>query len=928
MSGRRPPIVTTRRVLEAGVAVGAQVPSGVRALRFERVFSDPARSPYDEVEWERRTVAIAGDGGGLVFEQDDVEVPESWSQTAATIVAHKYFHGKLGTAQRESSVRRLVSRVVDTIAGWGDASGYFHSDGDCDTFRDELASMLLHQVASFNSPVWFNVGVEERPQASACFILSCGDSMGEILDLAKAEAMLFKFGSGTGSNLSRLRGAHESLSSGGTASGPLSFMKGLDSFAGAIRSGGKTRRAAKMVILNIDHPDIVDFVQAKAREERKAWALIEAGYDGSFDGEAYASVFHQNANHSVRVTDEFLCAVEGDGEWWTKEVVTGLPFQGHRARALLAQIAEAAWTCGDPGIQYDTTIQRWNTVKRSGRIEASNPCSEFVFLDDTACNLASLNLLAFFDPATGAFDVALFRQAVAVLISAQEILVGGASYPLPSVAERSRRFRPLGLGFANLGALLMALGLPYDSDEGRAWAAAITSLMTGEAYLQSSRIAAAVGAYEAFDENRDVHLEVIGMHRDAARRVPAELVPPDLARAHTEVWDEALEWGGRHGYRNAQATVIAPTGTIAFMMDCDTTGIEPDLALVKLKKLAGGGTIRIVNRTVPLALRRLGYSAAEVAEVLAWLDEHGTIEGAPSLRAAHLPVFDCALRAAGGTRTIQPSGHLRMMASVQPCLSGAISKTLNLAADATPEDVAGLFLDAWKLGLKAIAIYRDGCKRIQPLATAGPRALPAVTDEAAVSATSMPTDVPAAAPIRRKLADERRSITHKFEVGGHEGYLTVGLYEDGQPGEIFLCMSKEGSTVSGLMDSFATAISLTLQYGVPLETLVRKFVHMRFEPSGFTNNREIPIAKSLVDYIFRWLGAKFLGEEERRAIGIVDRTETAGAASPSTGDRAAARARAFDTSADAPACRDCGSIMIRTGACYGCPSCGATSGCG
>ncbi|HMF08069.1 MAG TPA: vitamin B12-dependent ribonucleotide reductase [Thermoanaerobaculia bacterium] len=920
----------------AAAAERAAAARSLKGLEVRRVYSDPSISPYDAIEWELRTAAITSEKGETIFEQKNVEVPKSWSQTATNIVAQKYFHGRLGTSERETSVKQLIERVVRTITGYGEKGGYFRTAADRDAFRDELAAILVNQVASFNSPVWFNVGIEGKPQASACFINSCGDSMDSILSLAKTEGMLFKFGSGTGSNLSNLRGSTEGLSSGGTASGPLSFMKGFDSFAGAIKSGGKTRRAAKMVILNIDHPDIEDFVLSKANEERKAWALIDAGYDGSFNGEAYGSIFYQNATHSVRVTDEFMHAVETDGEWWTKEVLTGKPFKKYQARKLLSEISEAAWVCGDPGMQYDTTINRWNPVKTTHRINASNPCSEYMFVDDSACNLASLNLMKFFKPDDGSFDVETFRHACDIVISAQEMLVDNASYPTQPIAENSYKFRPLGLGYANLGALLMATGLPYDSDEGRAYAAAITSLMCGEAYLESSRIAAELGPFAGYAPNRDAFLDVIAKHRDAAYEVASRGVPAELSKAERAVWDAALESGRQYGYKNAQVTVLAPTGTIGFMMDCDTTGVEPDLALVKYKKLVGGGTIKIVNNTVPLALKRLGYTEPEINQIVDYVDEKGTIEGAPGFKAEHLPVFDCAFRALNGSRSIHYMGHVKMMGAVQPFLSGAISKTVNLPSDATPDEIAGVYMEGWKEGLKAIAIYRDGCKRTQPLNTAA-SASDSKTPEKRTSLEYVGKAVaPTAAPFRRKLPDERRAITHKFSVAGHEGYITVGLYEDGKPGEIFLTMSKEGSTISGLMDSFATAVSLTLQYGVPLEALVDKFTHMRFEPSGFTKNPEIPMAKSLVDYIFKWLGSKFLTAEEKKAIGVIARDTASEAPVPVTEQVVLARAKpdppggqrvTFETSTDAPACHECGSIMVRSAACYKCMNCGATSGC-
>ncbi len=945
---------------------GATKEPGLPGLTFRRVFTDGVTPPFDALEWELRTAAITNEKGEIFFEQKDVEVPKSWSMTATNIVAQKYFHGKAGTPQRERSVRQLVGRVVEAITGWGWKDGYFRTAADRDVFSDELTHLLVNQIASFNSPVWFNVGVEAKPQASACFINSVGDSMSSILDLAKTEGMLFKFGSGTGSNLSTLRSSTEALSSGGIASGPVSFMKGFDSFAGAIKSGGKTRRAAKMVILNVDHPDIEEFIECKAKEEQKAWDLIEAGWDGSFGGEVYSNISFQNANHSVRVTDAFMQAVESGGRHTTHAITTGEPLRTYDARALFRKMAETAWICGDPGIQYDTTINRWNPCKATHRINASNPCSEYMFIDDSACNLASLNLMKFARE-DGGFEVEKFRHAVDVLFTAQEILVDEASYPTPGIERNSHDFRPIGLGYANLGALLMYDGLPYDSDEGRRFAAAATSLLTGQAYLTSSKIAAQLGPFSGYAPNRDAFLEVIGMHRDAAYGVARGGVPKELFEAQRAVWDLALESGRQHGYRNAQATVLAPTGTIGFMMDCDTTGVEPDLALVKYKKLVGGGTIRIVNGTVPHALLRLGYDETATNAIVNWIDEKGTIEGAPGLKSEHLPVFDCAFKAVGGTRSIAPMGHVRMMATVQPFLSGAISKTVNLPQDATVEEIENVYRDGWKLGLKAIAIYRDGCKRTQPLNTAASK-----SDDAVKGRKGAGVPAPAAAappaPRRRKLPDERRALTHKFSVAGHEGYITVGLYEDGTPGEIFLTMAKEGSTISGLMDAFATAISLTLQYGVPLEALVEKFSHMRFEPAGYTKNPEIPIAKSLIDYIFRWLASRFLSSDLKERAGVVSRETPATdpeapAAEPLPAEKAAkilgtagrpargearetgqgAEARAigfavpageparpaptFQNSADAPSCHECGSLMVRCAACYKCLNCGATSGC-
>ncbi len=821
---------------------GQKKGKGKRGLHLQRYFTTPGVDPADEIAWELRTAVISGEDGKVVFEQKDVEIPKSWSMLATNVVASKYFRGQLGTETRERSVRKLVGRVVDTIHAWGKKQGYFATDADAETFHAELSHLLLRQKAAFNSPVWFNVGVEKEPQCSACFINSVQDSMDSILKLAHTEGMLFKYGSGTGSNLSSLRSAKEKLSGGGDASGPVSFMRGFDAFAGVIKSGGKTRRAAKMVILNADHPDILEFVTCKAEEEKKAWALIDAGYDGSFNGPAYSSVFFQNSNNSVRVTDSFMRAVVEDGEWTTKAVRDGAPMETFKARKLWRSIAEATHLCGDPGMQFDTTINDWHTSANTARISASNPCSEYMFLDDTACNLASLNLMHF-RTIDGEFDVEAFRHACDVLITAQEILVDNAKYPTPKIAENSRAFRPLGLGYANLGALLMARGLPYDGVTGRAYAAAITALMSGEAYLQSSRIAGQLGSFAGYDKNREPMLRVIRKHTDAAERIPADLVPAELRNAAQEVWHQALDLGKVNGYRNAQVTVLAPTGTIGFMMDCDTTGIEPDIALIKYKKLVGGGMLKIVNNTVPSALERLGYSANEASAILSYLDEHETIEGAPGLRNEHLPVFDCAFKPTTGSRSIGPLGHLRMMAAAQPFLSGAISKTVNLPPAATVEDIEEAYMEAWRLGLKAVAVYRDGCKRLQPLNTSRTQAKAAAVE---------------GRPARRRLPDERHALTHKFSIGGHEGYLTVGMYEYRTPGELFCVMAKEGSVVSGLMDSFATAVSLALQYGVPLQVLIDKFSHTRFEPSGFTGNPQLPIAKSIIDYVFRWMALKFL----------------------------------------------------------------------
>jgi ribonucleoside-diphosphate reductase alpha chain len=913
-------------------------------LEFERRSTNGVVSPYDAVAWEQRTASIGNDKGQVIFKQENVEVPKGWSQTATNIVASKYFHGKANTPERETSVRQLIARVVDTIVRWGQEGGYFASTESKNAFRDELAHLLVEQKMAFNSPVWFNVGVQAKPQCSACFINSVQDNMDSIMNLAKTEGMLFKWGSGTGTNFSTLRGSHEALSGGGIASGPVSFMKGFDAFAGVIKSGGKTRRAAKMVILNIDHPDIFEFIESKVKEERKAHVLIEQGYNSAIDGEAYGSVFFQNANHSVRVTDDFMRAVEEDRDWWTRQITDGTPVEKFHARDLLKKMAESAWRCGDPGMQYDTTINRWHTSKATDRIYASNPCSEYMFLDDTACNLASLNLLKFLGP-NGQFDTEAFRHAVDITITAQEILVDNASYPTEKIARNSHDYRPLGIGYANLGALLMSLALPYDSDGGRDFCGAVTALMTGESYAQSARIAERMGPFGGYPRNRESMLEVIRMHRDSLRPLKEENVQPSLLRAARESWDTALERGEKFGYRNSQVSVLAPTGTIGFMMDCDTTGIEPDLALVKQKRLVGGGVIKIVNNTVPQALMRLGYTPESVAKIVDYIDVHGTIEAAPGLKPEHLAVFDCSLAPLGGGRSIAWGGHLRMMAAAQPFLSGAISKTINMTEESTVEDIIEAYMESWKLGLKAVAIYRDNSKRSQPLSAAGKKEEEKASAPAPAPAVIAPPVAPQTevqAPQqqdlfpgtkRRKLPAERNSVTHKFSVGGHEGYITVGMYQDGQPGEIFIKMAKEGSTLSGIMDAFALSVSISLQYGVPLRALVDKFVNSRFEPSGFTGNPKIRYAKSVVDYIGRWLGGKFISPDYLDHDGTA-MEETAG------GDAAAKRATATAKLAeleatiapraqidDAPYCSECGMLMTPNGSCYKCSNCGSTSGC-
>jgi ribonucleoside-diphosphate reductase alpha chain len=1101
-------------------------PQSTTGVHCTRLFTKPGVSPYSEVAWERRTASITDAAGGSIFEQKDVEVPADWSMTATNIVASKYLHGHIGTPQgefgaRETGVRQLVARVAETIRDWGIAGGYFATPEDAAIFHDELVHLLVTQKAAFNSPVWFNVGCERlepnsdaqnwhwnahscavefsvtgyrSPQCSACFINSVDDSLDSILTLAKTEGMLFKWGSGTGTNLSSIRGSMETLSGGGTASGPLSFMRGFDAFAGVIKSGGKTRRAAKMVILNVDHPDIADFIECKAKEEVKAWTLMQAGYDGSGpDSEAYSSIFFQNANNSVRVNDEFMRAVERDQDFTTRKVKGGEPSKVYKARDLMRKIAEATWQCGDPGMQYDTTINKWHTSKNSGRINASNPCSEYMFLDDSACNLASFNLLKFVTPA-GAFDVDAYRHAIDILITAMDILVDNSGYPTEAIVRNSHDYRPLGLGYANLGALLMAMGLPYDSDAGRDFAAALTAIMCGQAYLQSSVLAETApalvsatalcqqaqyadahglsqrgGACPGFYVNREPFLDVIRMHRAEVNKIghanPAEpFSTPQLAsliEASKDCWDQALAHGEQHGFRNSQVTVLAPTGTIGFMMDCDTTGIEPDLALIKYKKLVGGGMIKIVNNTVPVALFKLGYTNPQVDSIVSYIDSTGTIEGAPGIKPEHLAVFDCSFKPNKGTRSIHSSGHIKMMAAAQPFLSGAISKTVNLPHDATLDDIIQAYMEAWRLGLKAVAIYRDGSKGAQPLNVsdgnkakviknalgaessvdetvnaAAERVLAAmaqgntssigddlklleekvsarleVTANAVVTAANAFSasianavnlghaaalrEEPEASQgppraVRHRLPEERPSLTHKFSIAGHEGYITVGLYPNGQPGEIFIKMAKEGSTVSGLMDSFATAVSLSLQHGVPLKVLCEKFAHTRFEPSGWTGSEQIGFAKSIMDYIFRWLQLRFLSghqlslftglaagaqypappalppilsdplsDEPASGAGGYETRPPAAGILPEAGPLGQGRAssssfnmedrgifgapetlkgggaifhaadamKEYLDMGDAPSCHTCGAIMVRNGSCYRCMSCGSTSGC-
>ncbi len=914
---------------------------GVRAadtgLAIERRFTRPGVHPFDEIEWETRH-ALIGDPAKPAFEQRDVEFPKSWSQNATNIVSQKYFRGQMGSPQREHSVKQMVGRVAGTIAGWGREGSYFATAADADAFEAELSHILVNQLAAFNSPVWFNVGFEETPTCSACFILSVEDTMESILAWNTKEGTIFRGGSGSGINLSKIRSSKEQLSKGGYASGPVSFMRGADAWAGTIKSGGKTRRAAKMVVLDVDHPDIRDFIWCKAKEEDKAAALAEAGFDMSIDGEGFYSIQYQNANNSVRVTDEFLDAVENGEEWKTTARVSGETIDTLNARDLMNEIAEAAWRCADPGIQYDTTINDWHTCPNTGRINASNPCSEYLHVDDSACNLSSINLLKFLSD-DGTFDTAAFEHTVDVMFTAQEIIVGPSSYPTEQIGRNARAMRQLGLGYANLGALLMARGLPYDSHEGRSVAAAITALMTGRAYRTSAELAAAMGPYDEFPKNREPHLRVMRKHRDAAYAID-EHVEPGLLEAARRSWDAAVETGEGHGYRNAQATVLAPTGTISFLMDCDTTGIEPDFSLVKLKELVGGGQMTIVNRTVPRALRKLGYSDAQVEQIEAYVNDHRTIIGAPGIRDEDLPVFDVAV----GRRAISHMGHIQMMAATQPFISGAISKTVNMPEDATVGDIRDAYMEAGRLGVKALAIYRDGSKTAQALRTDAKKAKDAPAE--------------ATAPARKRLPRERESLTHKFSVAGHEGYITAGRYEDGELGEIFLTdIGKDGSTLRGMMNAFATAISIGLQYGVPLETFVRKFSYMRFDPEGMTTNPEIPFAKSLPDYIMRWLASRFLDPAVHEELGIMSadvrakkmaeesgtggnggtnghtnghtngeaETKPAAAALTDTPPVVPAKIAGMDLG---PACSQCGGMMQRTGSCYTCSSCGNNTGCG
>ncbi len=914
-------------------------------IGIHRHFTTEGVHPYDEMSWERRDARITNFRDGTVaFEQLGVEVPSSWSVNATNILAQKYFRGAPGSAERESSLRQVVDRVADTITAWGIKDGYFVDPEEAKAFNAELKHLVANQKAAFNSPVWFNIGVKGVPrQASACFILAVEDRMEAILDWYKEEGKIFKGGSGSGINLSKIRSSHEPLNGGGTASGPVSFMRGADASAGTIKSGGKTRRAAKMVILDADHPDVEDFIWCKAIEERKARVLRDAGFDMDLDGKDSHSTQYQNANNSVRVTDEFMQAVVDDADWHLRAVTTGEVVRTVKARDLMRQISQATWECADPGMQFDTTINRWHTAANTGRINASNPCSEYMHLDNSACNLASLNLLRFLGD-DGSFDVEGFKAAVEVMFTAQEILVGNADYPTDKIAETSRRFRQLGIGYANLGALLMAQGMAYDSDAGRAWAGAITALLTGHAYATSARTAARMGPFAGYHDNAEHMNRVLGMHRDEVAKIDEEAVPTDLLSAAQEAWDTAVELGRSYGVRNSQASVLAPTGTIGLLMDCDTTGIEPDLGLVKMKKLVGGGHMSIVNQTVPRALHRLGYSRQQVADIVAHVDANKSIMGAPHLSAEHRTVFACSM----GDNTIHHLGHVRMMAAVQPWLSGAISKTVNMPEDATVEDIEQVHIDAWRAGLKAVAIYRDNCKVAQPLSAVkkdAPKSEAQAHDqELAVKVAELEKaldrqTVVVKQPIRERLPRRRNSSTFAFRVADCEGYVTVGEYDDGRPGEVFMKVSKQGSTLAGVMDAFSISVSLGLQHGVPLKTYVQKYTNMRFEPAGMTDDPDLRLASSLIDYIFRRLAVDYLPLEERRDLGILtteERTQPTlpGVEELTTPSAGVVEAPAVSVSttvlgahADSPYCMQCGVQMQRAGSCHACPSCGTTSGC-
>ncbi len=879
-------------------------------ITLSRRFTQTGVSPFDAVNWRIVRVKAKGVGGATI--ERELEFPDFWSDSAAHIAGTKYFRGKIGSEQWESSARQMIGRVVKTLREWSLQLGYFKTAAEADVFADELAAILINQRAAFNSPVWFNMGLETKPQCSACFILAIEDSMESILNWITTEGLIFKRGSGAGVNLSSLRSTQEKLTRGGHSSGPVSFMRGADSVAGMIASGGSTRRAAKMVILNIDHPDIMKFIRTKADEEKKIQALIAAGFNMyDLNDSGWHSIQYQNANNSVRVTDEFMHAVENDETFSTRYIMDGAPAETYQAKDLMQKVSEAAWECGDPGIQYDTTINKWHTCPATGRINASNPCSEYMFLDNTSCNLASINLLKYLN-ADGSFDVEGFNHTIDVLFLAQEIIVGGASYPTEAITKNSINYRPIGLGYANIGALLMSLGYAYDSEQGRHTAAAITALMTGRAYRMSALISKAVGPFKYFQQNREPFLNVIRMHRDAVSAIRRDRVSDSsIYSAAKTAWDEALSYGKQSGYRNAQASVLAPTGTIALMMDCATTGIEPEFALVKTKQLVGGGVMRFVNTIVPSALKKLGYSESEIAGITAYIEQQGTAEGAPGLKDEHISVFDCAVKPNNGKRVISWKGHLKMVAAVQPFISGAISKTFNMSNDATVEEVNQAYMMGWKLGLKAVAVYRDGSKSAQPLQT-----MSGIKKQ----------EKAAAVPARRRLPVTRKSETHKFSIAGHEGYLTYGMFEEGDLGEIFISMAKQGSTLAGLLDAFAITVSISLQHGVPLKILAEKFAYGRFEPSGFTKNSDIQIATSITDYIFRYLAIRFLTADELETIGIKgsvhELAETVESAVPPTSSQTETNGHIYaDT-----VCKVCGGMLIRTGSCKTCIQCGTSNG--
>lgn len=881
-------------------------------LPLKRHFTKEGQHPFNEVNWKKLKMTVRNTNGHS--EERELEFPDFWSDNAMSITGSKYFRGRISSSERESSVKQMIGRVAKAMRKWGIEFGYFDNETEANIFEDELTHILLHQKAAFNSPVWFNAGVEERPQCSACFILSVEDNMQSILQWIQNEGMIFKGGSGSGINLSNLRSSREKLSKGGFSSGPVSFMRGADSVAGMIASGGSTRRAAKMVVLNIDHPDIMKFIRCKAEEEKKVLAFIEAGYNMyDLNNPAWTSIQYQNANNSVRVTDEFMHAVENDEQFEIRFVMTKETASTHNARDLMREIAKAAWECGDPGLQYDTTINRWHTCPNTGRITASNPCSEYMSLDNSACNLASINLLKYLN-ADGTFAVQDFIHTVDVLILAQEIIVSGSSYPTAEIAKNSKDYRQLGLGYANLGALLMGLGMPYASDEARHSAAAITALMCGEAYRYSAEVAKRMGSYSGFQKNREPQLNVIAMHRDSVNRVRSGMVfDRSLFENALRVWDEAYSLGKKIGIRNSQVTVLAPTGTIALMMDCATTGVEPDFALVKHKQLFGGGVMKFVNTTVPRALARLGYSQEETNEIIAYTEENGTIEGAPHLKDEHLAIFDCAVKSAKGKRAISWQGHVRMVGAVQPFISGAISKTFNMPQETTAEEILDAYIMGWKLGLKAFAVYRDGSKSAQPLTTS--------SGLAGKNQEQKPT--------RRKLPATRSSETHKFSIAGHEGYLTYSMFENGDLAEIFIRMSKQGSTLAGLLDVFAISVSIALQYNVPLKLLARKFAYGRYEPAGFTENPAIQAATSITDYIFRYLAQRFLSASDCEEMGIKALPKEVNAAKALPQEKQSVHAMLASERGVVYAdsvCRECGGMLIQTGTCKTCLQCGSTTG--